>query len=57
MSQTVSLGPSFAKILLGLDGSDYAQAATQYACQIALKYQAEVRSPIIFHYLLCQEKF
>ena len=42
MSQTVSLGPSFAEILLGLDGSDYAQAATQYACQIALKYQAEI---------------
>ena len=33
MSQIVSSGPSFSKILLGLDGSAYTQSATQYACQ------------------------
>ncbi|MAG84214.1 hypothetical protein CMK10_08650 [Candidatus Poribacteria bacterium] len=42
MSQIVSSGPSFSKILLGLDGSDYTQSATQYACQIASKHQAEI---------------
>ncbi len=35
MSQTDHSGSSFAKILLGLDGSSYSQAATEYACQIA----------------------
>ena len=29
---------SFSQILLGLDGSSYAEAATEYACQIALNY-------------------
>lgn len=33
---------SFSKILLGLDGSPYAEAATEYACQIALNYNATI---------------
>ncbi len=33
MSQTDHSGSSFAKILLGLDGSSYSQAATEYTCQ------------------------
>ena len=32
----------FSKILLGLDGSPYAQAAIEYACQIALAHDAAV---------------
>ena len=32
----------FSKILLGLDGSAYAQAAVEYACQIALNYNATI---------------
>ncbi len=34
--------PDFAKILLGLDGSSYAEAAVEYACQIALAHSAAV---------------
>ena len=33
---------SFSKILLGLDGSAYAQAAAEYACQIALNHNATI---------------
>ena len=33
---------SFSKILLGLDGSAYAQAATEYACQLARNYNATI---------------
>ena len=33
---------SFSQILLGLDGSPHAQAATEYACQIALNYNATI---------------
>ena len=33
---------SFSKILLGLDGSPHAQAATEYACQIALAHNAAI---------------
>lgn len=33
---------SFSKILLGLDGSAYAQAATEYACQLARSYNATI---------------
>jgi nucleotide-binding universal stress UspA family protein len=32
----------FSKILLGLDGSDYAQAAIEYACQLALSHNATI---------------
>lgn len=32
----------FAKILLGLDGSSYAQAAIEYTCQLALAHNATV---------------
>ena len=32
----------FSKILLGLDGSAYAQAAIEYACQLALAHDAAV---------------
>ena len=32
----------FSKILLGLDGSAYAQAATEYACQLALAHNAAI---------------
>ena len=34
--------PDFAKILLGLDGSSYAEAAVEYACQIALAHSAAI---------------
>ena len=34
--------PDFAKILLGLDGSSYAEAAVEYACQIALVHSAAI---------------
>ena len=30
----------FSKILLGLDGSPYAEAAIEYACRIALNHNA-----------------
>ncbi|RKU33096.1 hypothetical protein C6499_02005 [Candidatus Poribacteria bacterium] len=33
---------SFSQILLGLDGSPHAQAATEYACQIALAHNAPI---------------
>ena len=33
---------SFSQILLGLDGSPYAQATTEYAGQIALNYNATI---------------
>ena len=33
---------SFSQILLGLDGSPHAQAATEYACQIALAHNAAI---------------
>jgi nucleotide-binding universal stress UspA family protein len=33
---------SFSKILLGLDGSAYAQAAIEYACQFARSYNATI---------------
>ena len=33
---------SFSKILLGLDGSPYAQAAIEYACQLALAHSASI---------------
>lgn len=33
---------SFSKILLGLDGSPYAQAAIEYACQLALAHDAAI---------------
>ena len=33
---------SFSKILLGLDGSPYAQAAIEYACQLALAHNASI---------------
>ena len=33
---------SFSNILLGLDGSPYAQAAIEYACQIALGHNATI---------------
>lgn len=36
------IGSSFAKILVGLDGSNYSQAAMEYACQIALKHSASI---------------
>ena len=36
------IGSSFAKILVGLDGSSYSQAAMEYACQIALKHSATI---------------
>ena len=36
------IGSSFAKILVGLDGSNYSQAAMEYACQIALKHSAVI---------------
>lgn len=32
----------FSKILLGLDGSPYAQAAIEYACQLALAHNATI---------------
>lgn len=32
----------FSKILLGLDGSPYAQAAIEYACQLALAHDAAI---------------
>jgi nucleotide-binding universal stress UspA family protein len=32
----------FAKILLGLDGSAYAQAAIEYACQLAIPHNAAI---------------
>lgn len=32
----------FSKILLGLDGSPYAQAAIEYACQLALAHDASI---------------
>ena len=32
----------FSKILLGLDGSPYSEAATAYACQIALNHNATI---------------
>ena len=32
----------FSKILLGLDGSAYAQAAIEYACQLALSHHATI---------------
>lgn len=32
----------FSKILLGLDGSPYAQAAIEYACQLALAHNAAI---------------
>ena len=32
----------FSKILLGLDGSAYAQAAIEYACQLALRHNATI---------------
>jgi nucleotide-binding universal stress UspA family protein len=32
----------FSKILLGLDGSAYAQAAIEYACQLALSHNAAI---------------
>ena len=32
----------FSKILLGLDGSPYAQAAIEYACQLALNHNASI---------------
>lgn len=34
--------PEFAKILLGLDGSSYAEAAKEYACEIALAHDATI---------------
>lgn len=33
---------SFSKILLGLDGSTHAQAAIEYACQLAGSYNATI---------------
>ena len=33
---------SFSNILLGLDGSPYAQAAIEYACQIALGHNSTI---------------
>ena len=33
---------SFSKILLGLDGSSHAEAAIEYACQIALNHNATI---------------
>ena len=33
---------NFSKILLGLDGSAYAQAAIEYACQLALHHNATI---------------
>ena len=33
---------SFSKILLGLDGSAHAQAAIEYACQLAGSYNATI---------------
>lgn len=33
---------SFSKILLGLDGSPYAQAAIEYACQLALAHNTSI---------------
>ena len=33
---------NFGKILLGLDGSSYAEAAKAYACEIALTYDATI---------------
>ncbi|MCY3553190.1 MAG: universal stress protein [Candidatus Poribacteria bacterium] len=33
---------NFSKILLGLDGSSYAEAAIEYACQIALNHNATI---------------
>ena len=33
---------NFSKILLGLDGSPYAQAAIEYACQLALAHNAAI---------------
>lgn len=41
MSQT-PFGSSFARILVRLDSSTCSQAATEYACQIALKHDAEI---------------
>lgn len=34
--------PDFGKILLGLDGSGYAEAAKEYACEIALSQDATI---------------
>jgi len=34
--------PDYAKILLGLDGSTYAQAAKEYACEIAQRQDATI---------------
>ena len=37
----------FSKILLGLDGSAYAQAAIEYACQLARSYNATITGAAI----------
>ena len=42
MAQTSASDSSFAKILLGLDGSSYARAATEYACRIASEHHAAI---------------
>ena len=34
--------PDFAKILLGLDGSTYAETAKEYACEIAESQNATI---------------
>ena len=44
------IGSSFAKILVGLDGSSYSQAAMEYACQIALKHSATITGVGSFNY-------
>lgn len=38
---------NFSKILLGLDGSAYAQAAIEYVCQLALHHNATITSVAI----------
>ncbi len=39
--------PDFAKVLLGLDGSNYAEAAKEYACEIALAHNATITGAAI----------
>ena len=39
----------FSKILLGLDGSPYAQAAIEYACQLALNHNASITGVAIIN--------
>lgn len=39
--------PNYAKILLGLDGSNYAEAAKEYACEIAESQDATITGVVI----------